>query len=113
MASPFNLYCFFNRESREFALPPRNWVLDRHTTKVQLERALLAIDTFPRCAVLLSFFEGMSLDDAATLLDADRTLVRKAQLTGLRELTRNLARMQGWTSTDSQGYVVESEMQHA
>lgn len=99
--------------SPEFALPPRNWVLDRQTTKVQLERALLAIDTFPRCAVLLSTFEGMSLDDAAILLDADRTLVRKAQLNGLRELTRNLARMQGWTSTGSQGYVLKSEMQHA
>ena len=69
------------------------------TTKIQLERALLAIDVFPRCALLLSVFERMSVEDAALLLDADLDLVRKAQMIGLQELTRNLARMQGWTST--------------
>ena len=91
----------------------RNWVLDGRATKVQLERALLAIDVFPRCALLLSVFDGMTLEDAAILLGADRRLVRKGQTTGLRELTRNLARMQGWTSTTTNGYVVTSEMQHA
>ena len=81
--------------------------------KVQLERALLAIEVFPRCALLLSVFEGMTLEDAVILLGADRRLVRKGQMTGLRELTRNLARMQGSTSTTAKGYVVTSEMQHA
>jgi DNA-directed RNA polymerase specialized sigma24 family protein len=99
--------------AQESELPLRNWMLDPHTTKVQLERALLAIDVFPRCALLLSVFEGMSLEDAAVLLDADQRLVRKGQVTGLQELTRNLARMQGWTSTATKGYVVTSEMQHA
>jgi len=94
------------------ALPPRNWTLDRGTTKVQLESALLAIDVFPRCDLLLSVFEGMSLEDVAILLDADRDLVRKAQIIGLRELTRTLARSQGWTSTATGSDVDTSEMQH-
>jgi hypothetical protein len=79
------------------ALPPRSWALG-NTTRGQLERALLAIDVFPRCALLLLVFEGVPLEDAAILLDGDRELVRHAQATGLRELTRNLARMQGWAS---------------
>jgi len=94
-------------------LPPRNWAPGRDTTKVEIERALLAIDVFPRCALLLSVFEGMPLEDAATLLDAGRDLVRKAVTAGLRELTRNLARMHGWTSTAAKSYVITSEMQHA
>ena len=94
------------------ALPPRNWTLDRDTTKVHLERALLAIDAFPRCALLLSVFEWLSLEDVALLLDSEQDLVRKAQMVGLRELTRNLARKQGWTSTASKSYVVTSEMQN-
>jgi len=106
------------RSAKGTALPSPNWALDQHTTKVQLERALLAIDVFPRCVLLLSVFEGVSLDDAAILLDSDRNLVRKAQRIGLRELTRNLARiqgakMQGCTSGDIRSNVVTSEMQHA
>jgi DNA-directed RNA polymerase specialized sigma24 family protein len=95
------------------ALPPRNWTVDRDTTKAQLESALLAIDVFPRCALVLSVFEGMPLEDVAILLNVERDLVRKAQLIGLRELTRNLARKRGWTSTAPRSYVVTSEMQHA
>jgi len=95
------------------ALPPRNWTVDRDTTKAQLESALLAIDVFPRCALVLSVFEGMSLEDVAILLNVERDLVRKAQLIGLRELTRNLARKRGWTPTAPRSYVVTSEMQHA
>ena len=67
---------------------------------------------FPRCALLLSVFEGMSPEDVAILLDADRDLVRKAQIIGLRELTRNLALAQGWTSTAAGSDVDTSEMQH-
>ena len=37
-------------------------------------------------------FEGVPIDDAASLLDADPNLVRKGQVIGLRELTANLAR---------------------
>jgi len=70
---------------------PRNWSLSPGTTKADLEQALLAIDPFPRAALLLLVFEGIQMADAATLLDADPTLIRKAQAIGLRELTSNLA----------------------
>jgi len=52
---------------------------------------------FPRCAILLSVFERVSIEDAAVLLDVDRELFRKAQAIGLQELTRNLAGIQEWT----------------
>ena len=55
-------------------------------TAPELERALLAIDLFPRCALLLTVFEKLSLDDASLLLNADKALVRKAQNQGLLEL---------------------------
>jgi DNA-directed RNA polymerase specialized sigma24 family protein len=60
-------------------------------TTPELERALLAIDLFPRCALLLTVFEKLSLDDAALLLNADRALVRKAQSQALLELTGAVA----------------------
>jgi DNA-directed RNA polymerase specialized sigma24 family protein len=84
------------QSTEKIALPSRNWILDSNTTRVQIERALLAIDVFPRCAILLTLFEGISVGDAALLLDCHLDLVRKAQIIGLREMTRNLARMQGW-----------------
>jgi DNA-directed RNA polymerase specialized sigma24 family protein len=61
--------------------------------KRELERALLSIDAFPRCVLLLLLFEGLSLDDAVVLLDADRDLIRKAQFLALQELTTKLATM--------------------
>jgi len=73
------------------AMPPRNWSLHPDTTQADLERALLAIDLFPRTALLLLVFEGIRMADVATLLDADPTLIRKAQAIGLRELAANLA----------------------
>ena len=73
--------------------PPRHWALASSASKVELEGALLAIDAFPRCVLLLSLFEGLSLDDATVLLDVDGDLVRKAQAFALEELTRNLAGM--------------------
>jgi DNA-directed RNA polymerase specialized sigma24 family protein len=100
------------RRSEKAALPPRNWTLSRDTTKVRLESALLAIDVFPRCALLLSVFEGMTLEDVGILLNSERDLVRTAQMIGLLELTRNLARLQGWRSTTTKSDVVTSEMQH-
>jgi DNA-directed RNA polymerase specialized sigma24 family protein len=102
-----------SERARKSALPPRGWVAGQEATKVQLERALLAIEVFPRCAVVLSIFEGMPLEDAAILLDADQDLVRKARRIGLHELTRNLAEMQGWTSDAGRSYVMTIEMQHA
>jgi DNA-directed RNA polymerase specialized sigma24 family protein len=73
---------------------PRNWSLTSGATKAELERALLAIDAFPRCVLLLSLFEGLSVDDAVVLLDVDRELIRKAQAFALQELTQNLAAIQ-------------------
>jgi DNA-directed RNA polymerase specialized sigma24 family protein len=78
------------------ALPQQGWVLDGSASRSELERALLSIDVFPRAAVVLSVFERVPAADVAVLLDADIDLVRKAQAIGLRELTTNLARMQGW-----------------
>jgi DNA-directed RNA polymerase specialized sigma24 family protein len=64
----------------------------QHVTKSDLEDALLAIDVFPRSALLLTFFEGLSVDEASILLDADWELVKAAQVEGALELTRNLAK---------------------
>ncbi|HEY6293115.1 MAG TPA: hypothetical protein VI455_16310, partial [Terriglobia bacterium] len=52
-----------SRRADKVELPPRNWSLDRNTTKSKLQDALLAIDLFPRCALLLSVFEGAPLED--------------------------------------------------
>ena len=73
------------------AAPARSWSLNPDTTKEELQQALLAIDLFPRAALLLLVFEGIRMADAAILLDADPALIRKAQAIGLRELTANLA----------------------
>jgi len=65
----------------------REALLDGFTTKQQIEDALLAIDAFPRAAVLLLIFEGLPMPDVLVLLDAGETLVRKALAIGIRELT--------------------------
>lgn len=72
-------------------MPPGGWTLSPDTMKADLEEALLAIDVFPRAVLLLLVFEGLRVADAARLLDADPTLIRKAQAIGLRELTAILA----------------------
>ncbi|HTA43894.1 MAG TPA: hypothetical protein VK789_15675 [Bryobacteraceae bacterium] len=74
---------------------PSNWSLSPDTTKADLERALLAIDLFPRATLLLLTFEGVRIADAATLLDAKPEVLKKAQAIGLRELTANLAATKG------------------
>jgi hypothetical protein len=99
--------------TRRQSLPPRSWALDLETPKSNLEHALLSIDLFPRAAILLLIFERVPLKDAAILLDADAALVRKAQAAGLRELTSNLARLQGWTSPATKSTAITSELQHA
>src|SRR5262249_4750252 len=81
--------------TEEPALPPQSWMLDRETTKSDLERALLTIDPFPRAAILLLLFERVPLRDAATLLDSEPNLIRKALGAGVQDLTINLARMRG------------------
>lgn len=95
------------------ALPTGDWALDPGTSKMELERALLAIDVFPRVALVLSVFEEVPVQDAAVLLDADPDVVKKAQVLGLQELTGNLAKLQGWTPAAAKPYIVHSEVQHA
>jgi hypothetical protein len=100
------------RISRGALLAP-GWTLGENTGKTELERALLAIDVFPRAALVLLVFEGVPLRDAAILLDAEPDLIRKAQAIALRELTANLARIQGWKSTRPRRCVLYGEVQHA
>jgi DNA-directed RNA polymerase specialized sigma24 family protein len=76
--------------------PPPTWMGSPGLTKAELERALLAIDAFPRCAVILTVFEELSIQDAAVLLNSDQPLVRKAQACALIDLTRNLAIGRGY-----------------
>ncbi len=56
----------------------------------EFEEAVISIDAFPRCAMLLTIFEGMSIRAASALLHADEALTRVAQRIGIVELTRNL-----------------------
>jgi DNA-directed RNA polymerase specialized sigma24 family protein len=73
------------------ATSQQNWSTRSVLTNTDLERALLAIDPFPRAALLLLVFERMRIADVATVLDADIALLKKAQAIGLLELTANLA----------------------
>ncbi len=82
-------------------MPPSTWSLDPHTSRLQIESALLAIKIFPRCALLLTVFEGFSLEAAAAFLNCDPDLVLKGRMPALWELTRHLARMQGWNCASS------------
>ena len=89
---------------------------DPDTTSTELEQALLAIDVFPRCALLLTVYEGLSQDVAAILMDTSQELVRKAQILGLWELTRNLAKLQGWIPSvpaEAGSYAVTREVRYA
>ena len=70
---------------------PAGWSLSPDTTRSQIEEALLAIDVFPRAALLLTVFEGVRIRDAATMLEVDDNLVKKGQVIGLRRFTANIA----------------------
>jgi hypothetical protein len=67
------------------------WKRRAYISREEFEEAVIAIDPFPRCAMLLTIFEGMSIQAASTLLNADKKLTRKAQRIGIVELTRHLA----------------------
>ena len=97
------------RRAEMSEIPPRSWVLDREITKRDLERALLSIDVFPRAVVLLLVFERVPLKDSEVLLGSRPELIRTAMAAGLRDLTINLAKMQGWKSVASKS---TSEAQH-
>lgn len=70
--------------------PDRDWSMN--ASEADIEEALLGIDVFPRAALLLLIFEGVRVADAAVLLDADVSLVKKGQAIALTHLTANLAR---------------------
>jgi DNA-directed RNA polymerase specialized sigma24 family protein len=95
------------------ALPPRDWRISQGTTKSELEAALLAIDYFPRAALVLSVFENVPAPDCAVILDASPDLVKKALAIGLLELTRNLASAQGWTSKSAHPFLLPTEIRYA
>ena len=83
------------------------------TTPYQFERALLAMDVFPRCALVLTHFERISVEDAAILLDATPSLVRKGRAVGWMQLVESLVRPQLRTSILYQPFVITTGVQHA
>jgi DNA-directed RNA polymerase specialized sigma24 family protein len=97
----------------ESGLPPRDWRIGQGTTKSELEAALLAIDYFPRAALVLSIFEGVPAPDCAVILDASPDLVKKALAIGLLELTRSLASTQGQGSKTAHPFLIPTETQYA
>ncbi len=85
------------------SLTPRgfNRKIDQAAGKPELERALLAIESLPRCAVLLRVFEKLSIDDIGILLNVDCKSVKIATAIGMIELANNLARNRNSSSTRS------------
>jgi hypothetical protein len=79
------------RMSEEETSSGGKWKRRPYISKEEFEDAVIAIDAFPRCAMLLTIFEGMSVQAASLLLNADKSIVRKAQRIGIVQLTRNLA----------------------
>lgn len=92
--------------------PSGTWTGFQGMTKPEFERAVLALDAFPRCALLLTVFEKLSIQDTTVLLGADEALLRKAQGLGLIELTGNIARNRGW-KRDYNSAMQLGELQHA
>jgi membrane protein DedA with SNARE-associated domain len=74
---------------------PNDSLIQFSLDRPQIERGLAALDVLPRCAVLLTVFEGLSLKDAAILMGTNQQLVAAAQAIGLYELIANLAQEQG------------------
>ncbi len=79
------------QQSHQGFIAVEGWFLDPNISKEQVEVALLSIGAFPRCALLLTVFEGLQLEDAAALLHSDRELISRGRMKGLYDLTRNLA----------------------
>jgi DNA-directed RNA polymerase specialized sigma24 family protein len=101
-----------SRRFKGVEIPPRTWSLDPETTKARLESALLDIDIFARWALVLTVFEGLSIEEASALLATDTELVRQGQIIGLLELTRNLTRLQS-LSCNLCPDQMKAEVQHA
>ena len=60
-------------------------------TKREVEEALLGMDAFRRCVVILTVFEGQRAQETAELLGADVHTVKAAQARGVAEMTWRLA----------------------
>ena len=71
-------------------LPVASWSIGPNITQAQLEEAILDIDVFSRCALLLTVFEGLPVDDVAELLHISCEMIHCGREGGLWELTRNL-----------------------
>jgi hypothetical protein len=78
------------RMGGEEALGSGRWTQRQGIAKEEFEEAVIAIDAFPRCAMLLTIFEGLPLKTAAILLDAGEALTAAAQRIGILQLTRRL-----------------------
>ena len=83
------------------SLPLPSWSANQDVTQGQFQRALLAIDIFPRCVLILTVFEEMVLEHVAALLRTGKQLAQRAQMEALIELTRNIAVDQGWSPGDT------------
>ena len=99
-------------KNKKEELPPPSWILKPDTTAAQIKHVLLAMDIFPRCALLLTVFEGLTLDEASTLMIGDPQLVLDARIAALRALTLGLARMEKRPPC-SQLSRYESQSQHS
>jgi hypothetical protein len=64
--------------------------LDTMPEFFEVRDALLAVDLFPRHALLLTVFEGFSVRDAARCLDANEQSIRDGRGDGLVALAQNM-----------------------
>jgi hypothetical protein len=79
------------RAAEPEVLSDTKWKRRPHIGREEFEEAVVAIDAFPRAAMLLTIFEGIPMEAAALLLNEDEALTRKAQRIGIVQLTRALA----------------------
>lgn len=76
--------------SDQIALPFANWSVIPFISQTQFEETVLAIEVFSRCALLLTVFEALHVDDVAELLHVDREMVRYGREAALWELTNRM-----------------------
>jgi DNA-directed RNA polymerase specialized sigma24 family protein len=86
-------------------LPSEAVAVWRSVDKSEFERAVLAIDVFPRCVVLLTVFERLSTAESALLLNTHVDVVKQAQRRGLIELARNVAIGRGWDPSSAKNEI--------
>jgi len=82
----------------EFSIARRGQRLDPAINRSEIEKAILPIDVFPRCVLVLTVLEGLPFEDTALLLGAGEELTKKGYAVGLQEFTNQLVRMQAGPS---------------